>query len=280
MPATKLWVQCRGLLEPFWLAGWRCRSLVWQLTLREIRGRYRGSFLGLVWAFLTPLLMLAVYTFVFGVVLKARWPGLQGEGSLAEFALVMFAGQIVFQVFSESVARAPHLVVAVPNYVKKVVFPLEVLTLPVMASALFHFLVAILILAVFSWGLHGSLPWTALALPAAVLPVVLMGLGVSWFLASLGVFVRDIGQGIGIALQVLLLMTPIFYPLSAVPPAFQRVLALNPLCEPVEAVRRLVIWGTWPDWTRLGTTLLLALLVAQLGYAWFSKTKRGFADVL
>lgn len=268
--------------DPFWRSCWHHRYLVWQLTRREVAARYRGSAFGMLWALLTPLSMLAVYTFVFGYVFKARWSTVPGQDGLAEFALTLFTGQVLFQLFADTIIRAPGLIVGVPSYVKRVVFPLEVLLLPVVASAIFHYLVACGILLFFLCWVHGGIPWTAVLLPVVVVPVVLLALGLGWLLSSLGVYFRDIGQGIGIVMQVLLFATPVFYPISAFSGHYygRLLLYLNPLAFPLEGARQVLVWGVMPDWLTVAGGTVLAALVAQFGYVWFSKTKRGFADVL
>ena len=154
---------------------WRSRDLVWQMTKREVIGRYRGSVLGLLWSFFNPILMLTIYTFVFSVVFKARW-GSGGE-SRFEFALILFAGLIVFNLFAECVNRAPSLIVGNVNYVKKVVFPLEILPLVTMGAALFHCAISLGVLIVFYGLLSGSLPWTIVFAPVVVTPLLLVTLG-------------------------------------------------------------------------------------------------------
>ncbi len=256
---------------------WQHRALVRQMVQREVVGRYRGSFLGLLWSFVTPVLMLSVYTFVFSVVFQARWGG-SGENRF-EFALVLFAGLIVFNLFSECVARAPGLVLSNANYVKKVIFPLEILPWVSLGSALFHAAISIGVL-VLSLGVALSLPWTAVFLPLVLLPLVLLVMGLSWLLASLGVFVRDVSQFVGMVMTVLMFMSPIFYPASALPEAVRGWLFLNPLTFIIEQTRDVLIWGNQPNWSGLALYTLFALAMMQAGYFWFQKTRKGFADVL
>ena len=256
---------------------WRHRALIRVFVVREVAGRYRGSFLGLLWSFITPMLMLAVYTFVFSVVFNARWGG--GGESRYQFAMVLFAGLIIFNIFAECVAKAPGLVVGNANYVKKVVFPLEILPWVNLGSALFHAGVSLLVLLA-ALAVVDGIPWTVLLLPLVLLPFVLLVMGLSWFLASIGVFVRDVGQFIGTVVTVLLFMSPIFYPISALPGSVARFLFLNPLTFIIEQSRELIIWGRLPNWSGLGLYLLFAAVVAWLGFAWFQKSRKGFADVL
>lgn len=257
----------------------RHRRLVVDLAYREVVGRYRGSVGGLLWSFIQPLLMLAVYTFVFAVVFKARWGALQGDSNTA-FAVILFMGLIVHTLFAECVNRAPLLVVANANYVKRVIFPLEILPLVALFSAVFHMAVSILILLLFQWALAGRLDWHALWLPIVLLPLIVMTLGFTWLLAATGVFVRDIAQTTGIVTTVLLFLSPVFYPVSALPPAYQGWIKANPLTFIIEQARDAVLWGKSPDFIGLGIYWVFSLLVFATGYWWFQRTRHGFADVL
>jgi lipopolysaccharide transport system permease protein len=259
---------------------WAHRELIVQFTRREVQSRYRGSYLGIVWSFVTPLLMLAVYTFVFSVIFKARWGNQLSDESQAGFALTLFTGLIAFGVFSETITRAPALIVGNPNYVKKVVFPLEILPVTVLGSAIINslFSLAILLLAVLL--VWGRLPWTLALLPLMYLPLFLLSLGLAWFLASLGVFIRDIGQFIVVATQILFFLTPIFYPISAIPERLQFILYLNPLTFIVNHFRRAILWGQLPDWGEFLVITALTFGVCLLGYVWFMKSKKTFADVV
>lgn len=234
--------------------------------------------MGLMWSFFNPVLMLAVYTFVFSVVFKARWS--TESTSKTEFAIVLFAGMIVHGLFAECVNRAPGLILNNVNYVKKVVFPLEILPWVTLGSALFHASVSIAVLLIFYAVIHFSLNWTAIFIPVLLLPLALFTMGLSWFLASLGVFVRDIGQMIGIVTTILLFLSPVFYPVSALPENLRPLLHLNPLTFIIEQVRSVLIWGNVPNWIGLVIYLACSMLVACIGFFWFQKTRKGFADVL
>ncbi|MFA5950047.1 MAG: ABC transporter permease [Hyphomicrobium sp.] len=251
-----------------------------QLVRREVVGRYKGSALGILWSLITPLLMLAVYTFVFGSVFKARWTGAAQDDSMAGFAITLFAGLIMFQVFGEVIPRAPTLVLSNASYVKKVVFPLEILVPVALGSALFHAGVGLVVLLGFKLACQGAIPITALLLPLVIVPYALMIAGLAWFLASLGVYWRDIGQLLGTVVTALMFLSPIFYPLSALPEWLHPWLVLNPVALPVEEARNVLILGQTPDFAGLGLYAAVALLVAVLGYQWFQKTRKGFADVL
>ncbi|MDO9482790.1 MAG: ABC transporter permease [Hydrogenophaga sp.] len=257
---------------------WRNRGLIRNLVHREVVGRYKGSMLGIFWSLVTPIFMLAVYTFVFSVVFKARWSS--GSESKSEFALVLFAGLLVFNLFSECISRAPGMVLANTNYVKKVVFPLEILPWVTLGSALFHFTVSLGVWLVAYFFLIGAPHWTALLLPLIILPFALFVMGLSWTLASLGVYLRDVGQFIGIMVQVLMFMTPIFYPASALPEQFQKLMFFNPLTPPIEMVREVMYWGDPPNILIWLGGVMVSLLTSLLGFTWFQKTRKGFADVL
>jgi lipopolysaccharide transport system permease protein len=264
----------RAYLASLW-GNW---ALVRALVVRDVVGRYRGSVLGVLWSLFHPLLMLVVYTFVFSVVFNARWNA--GSESKTEFALVLFAGLIVFNVFTECVNRAPSLVIANANYVKKVIFPLEILPWVNMGAALFHALVNLGVWLAFFTLIFGWPHLTVLWLPLVVLPLILFVMGLSWFLASLGVYLRDVGQMMGIVTTMLLFLSPIFYPASALPERYRSILQLNPLTPAIEMVRDVLMWGRHPDVWLLAMHLAVALVVSWLGFAWFQKTRKGFADVI
>lgn len=254
------------------------RRLILEMIRRDVIGRYRGSVMGLLWSFFTPVLMLIVYTFVFSVVFKARWAG--GTDSKTEFAIVLFVGLMVFNLFSECISRAPSLVLSNPNYVKKVIFPLEILPVVSLGSASFHFLVNILVWLSFYLVIFGIPPLGALWLPVAVLPLAILSTGLSWFLASLGVFLRDVGQVIGVITTILMFMSPIFYPVVALPEEFRGYLHLSPITYFVEQARDLLVWNKGMHWEPWLKALLISCVVATLGFAWFQKTRKGFADVI
>ncbi len=259
---------------------WRHRDLLLRFTSQEVAQRYRGSFLGIVWSFITPILMLAVYAFVFSVVFQARWGELGAAPRRGEFALTLFAALIPFGVFTEVVNRAPAIVLNAPNYVKKVVFPLEILPVVAVGSAVVHSLISAGILLAGSLLLLGYVSHTVVLLPVAYLPLVLLTLGLGWFLASLGVYVRDIGQAIGVVTQVLFFLSPIFYPVSAVPERFRLLLYANPLTSILTDFRRTMLWRSAPAWEAWAALTVGSALIALLGYAWFMQTKKGFADVM
>ncbi|AEG91954.1 candidate ABC type polysaccharide/polyol phosphate export systems that might be involved in cell envelope biogenesis, permease component [Ramlibacter tataouinensis TTB310] len=234
--------------------------------------------LGIVWAFLLPLLMLATYTFVFSVVFQARWQG--QSASRGEFALILFAGLLVFNLFSECLNRAPSLILQNQSYVKKVVFPLEILPWVTLGAALFHTGISYLVWQLFALLVLGVPSWTVLLLPLQLLPVCVLTLGLSWFTAALGVYMRDLAQLVGVLLGILMFLSPLFYPLSILPPGYQALLAINPLAPAIEATREVLIWSRVPAAPGYLLQLAVALIVAWAGFAFFQRTRRGFADVV
>ncbi|RYH68009.1 MAG: ABC transporter permease [Alcaligenaceae bacterium] len=260
---------------------WNHRHLILQMAKREVIGRYKGSIMGLLWSFLNPLFMLVVYTFVFSVVFKARWgTGADASDSKTQFAIVLFAGMIVHAFFAEVLNRAPSVILANANYVKKVVFPLETLIAIVAGAALFHAMASVGVLLVAFVIFNGSLHWTIVLLPLVFMPLLILSLGCGWILASLGVFARDVGQVVVVITTVLMFLSPVFFPVSSLPTAVQPWIMANPLTFIIEQTREVVVWGRMPNWAGLALYFVSATFVAWLGYAWFQKTRKGFADVL
>jgi len=259
---------------------WSYRELALQMAKRDIQGRYRAARLGLLWSVLNPLILLAIYTFVFTEVFRVRWTD-TGMESRGMFALTMFCGMLLFNLFSEVVTRAPQMVVSNPNYVKKIVFPLEVFIISGLLSGLFNMLIGYVVWFI-GWGLvvrewpQPSMMW----FPVVLVPVCLTTAGVSWVLASLGVFVRDVGHIVVLAVQVLFFATPIFYPIDRVPQPFRRVLELNPLTHAIEDIRHVLMNGGSPHWHWWLASMGGSAVLALLGYAFFMKSKRAFADVI
>ncbi len=254
------------------------RSLITALVKRDVVGRYRGSVMGLLWSFFNPVIMLAVYTFVFSVVFKARWSG--GSETKTEFALVLFSGLLIFNLLSECLNRAPGLIVGNINYVKKVIFPLEILPIVAVGSALFHFLVGLVVWFIFYLIFFGIPNIKIFLLPLIVLPLLLMALGFSWLLASIGVYLRDVSQVVVVMTTILMFLSPVFYPVASLSEKYRGFLQLNPLTFYIEQARDVMIWGRairWGDWLK---EVIISAIIFWLGYAWFQKTRKGFADVL
>jgi len=223
--------------------------------------------------------MLTIYTFVFSVVFQSRW-GTNAETSKVEFALILFAGLIVFNVFSEVISRSPSLITSNVNYVKKVVFPLEILPIVALGSALFHALISLIILVLGVYLALGVINWTIFLFPLVIFPLLLVILGMSWFLSSLGVFVRDVGQIVSVIIPALMFLTPIFYPITSIPKELQFLYYFNPIGYVVEDTRRVLVWGELPHWDWVSYGIVIGVIVAILGYKWFKKTRKGFADVI
>lgn len=254
-------------------------DLTQQMTIRAIQERYKGSSLGFFWSFLTPMFMLAVYTFIFTTVLPSRWPNSEDMGTF-QFAVILFSGLSLYGFMSEVFMQSASLIIANVNYVKKVVFPVIILPVVLTTSALFNLLVSLIIMVVFQTFIQGSLSLTALYLPIILIPFVMCILGMSWFLASLGTYIRDINQIITPMVTALLFLGPILYPATNLPLAARKFIYLNPLSFPVEQVRDVLIWGQAPDWSNLLIYTIVSTLVCAAGFLWFYKTKQGFSDVL
>jgi len=250
------------------------------MVKRDVIGRYRGSALGLLWSFFNPVFMLIVYTFVFSEIFKSRWGGASASGSKTEFAVVLFVGLIVQGLFSEILNRAPTLILANVNYVKRVVFPLELLPVITLGATLFHSLVSVGVLLTAFVLFNGYLQWTIFLLPFVILPLLILALGLAWILSALGVFLRDIGQTIAIITMVLTFLAPVFYPMSAVPERFRPYMMANPLTFIIEQARDVLIWGNQPNWLGLGIYTAISIVVAWIGYIFFQKIRKGFSDVL
>lgn len=258
---------------------YRNHYLIIKSVQREVLSRYKGSVLGLLWSFFTPLFMLTVYTFVFSVVFKARW-GTEATGSKLEFALILFAGLIIFNFFAECIISAPTLIISNISYVKKVVFPLEILPLIKLGGTLFHFMVSLLVWLICYLLFIGLPQLTIVYLPIVLLPLCFLTLGVCWGVASLGVYLRDIAQLIGILVTALMFLSPIFYSITMLPEKFKILLYLNPLTPIIAQARDVMYWGKPPNWILLALCYIVFFIVAWIGFAWFQKTRKGFADVL
>lgn len=249
-----------------------------QLARRDIEVRYRGTSLGWLWAFLAPLLMLGVYTLAFKYIFKVRWPG-AGDSSI-DFALHLFAGLLIFQAMAECWGRSSRLIMEQPHLVKKVVFPLALLPWAPVANALFHAGISMMLLLVVAtiWGVTPQWKW--LLLPLILLPMALLFWGGSLLLGALGVFMRDLPQVVTLVVGLLQFLSPVFYPVSALPPLVQTIIGWNPLTVFIEQVRGLVFNGHQPSLLMWAQSLLVSCLMAMLGYALYRRVRAGFADVI
>lgn len=257
----------------------RHHDLLRQLVWREIVGMYRGSILGMLWMVATPIFLLMVYAFVFATVMKVRWPITHDADALG-FAPILFSGLIVHGFLSEVVNASPRIVSSYPNFVQKVIFPLEILPLVRVFAALFHVGVGFLILLAFLLASGFSLHWTALLAPIFFIPIIILMVGVAWGLSALGLYFRDIAHTTTVITTAMLFLSPIFYPLSALPEVWQRLVYLNPLTAIVEAQRDLIFWGRLPDLSLIGVYLGVALAVAWAGWIVFRRTRNEFGDLL
>lgn len=254
---------------------WRHRYLLGQLIKRDVLLRYRGAMFGLLWIFLSPLLMLTIFAFIFGQVFQTRWP--QQNGDLP-FWLLLFSGLITFNIFAEAVSRSPASVRGYPSFVKKIIFPVQILPVVPLGAGLIHAAFNFLILLVaLAW--VGRLHFQILLFPLLLLPVLLLALGFSWFMAAWGVFIKDMSQILPMFLQMLMFLSPVFYPVSAVPAALRPLYQYNPLGVVIEATRA-VVSGQPVEWSAWGIALGFCLGGAILGHAFFQHSREEFADVL
>lgn len=252
-------------------------ALIKSLIARDINSKYNGSYIGVLWSIITPIVMLAIYTFVFSVVFKAKW-GINSN-SKTEFALVLFAGMIIFNLFSECIARSTSLVLQNANYVKKVVFPLEILVPICLGSALFNFSISFCVWLIAYMMFFGIPHLSLLLFPLILLPFLFFVLGLSWFLSALSVYVRDIAQFINLIITVLLFMSPVFYPVTMLPENYRHYLFINPLTYFVESFRAVIFFGHGVD-QFLPYCYIASLFVLWFGFYFFQKTRKGFADVI
>ena len=227
---------------------------------------------------LVPLSQLLVFTFIFTSVIPSRWGS--NSGNVGEFSLNLFVGLIVYGLFSEALGRAPMLLLENPSYLKKVVFPVELLGVSALILALVNALISLVILLVFQFASTGAISVTVIALPLVIIPFVLLLCGLIWFLCATGVYVRDLRYAIGPILSLFMFLSPVFYPASSLPSEFAWIFALNPLVPAIEQVRAIVLYGQWPTMRSILEMWTIGLISIWLGYLWFSGTRRGFADVV
>ncbi len=254
------------------------RTLIAVLAWKDVIGRYRGSWLGMLWSFLIPILMLCVYTFVFSVVFQARWA--EGSQSKSEFAIILFSGLMVFSMFAECITSAPNLVLNNVNYVKKIVFPLEILPIVKLVDSLFHFAINIFVWFAFYLIWFGLPKISAFLFPIVILPLVFTIVGMSLVISSLAVYFRDIGQITYVATTALSFLSPVFYPASALPEAFRPIFNLNPLTGVIENMRDILVWGKIISFESWFLSLSISIAITCVGFWWFQKTRKGFADVI
>ena len=265
----------RGMLALLW----KSRALIYEMTRRDIAGRYKGSVFGVFWAMLQPLMLLAIYTFVFTQVFHARWH-VGGSASEGGFALNLFAGLIAFNVFSECANRAPGAILAHATFVTRVVFPLEIIPVVHLLTGLFNALLSLIILVIVQLAVSGSMPPTIVLFPLALVPLSLFSVGVGWLLAATGVYWRDIGQMVGLLVTGLLFVSPVFFPADALPARFRFVAEWSPIAYPIDLMRSLMLVGKVPNgYVWLAVTIVCAFW-AKTCLSYFQRLRRGFADVL
>jgi len=257
---------------------WRRRSLIWQLASRDVESRYRASVLGVLWAVALPVAMFGVYLLVFTTVLRARWE--TPAGNSTEVALFIFSGLILFTLFSETVNRAPYLITEAPHFVKKVVFPLEILPVVALVSAMLPLAVGTIILFAAMLATATAVPWTAVYFPLLAVPIALLALGCSWLLSAMAVYLQDLRHVVGVLVTMLLFLTPIFYPSAVLPAELRWVHDWSPIAWAIETSKDVLFWGQAIDWREYGLVLCASALAAWLGYRFFMASKRGFADVM
>ncbi|MEY2169636.1 MULTISPECIES: ABC transporter permease [unclassified Rhodanobacter] len=253
-------------------------SLTWEMSKREVLGRYRGATFGLLWTVLNPFIMLTVYSMAFGSIMKSRWP--QVNSSHANYTLILYVGLIMHGFFSECFSRAPTLITANPNYVKRIIFPLDILPWPMALSALFHAFMNVIVFVVFSMFMVGSIPWTIIFLPLVLLPLFILSLGVAWGMASLGVYFRDISQVTAPLATAMLFLSSAIMPLEMVPQSYRFVFEANPLTFIIDQSREVALWGHFPDWFGLALYAAKAIVFTYFFFVWFRLTQKGFADVI
>jgi lipopolysaccharide transport system permease protein len=258
---------------------WSHRNLVWQFTLRNIEMRHKGSHLGLVWSVLKPLIMLGLYTLVFGYVFKGKF-GVHPHESHSEFALGVFIGLSLIQMLSEVIGTSPMTVASQPNFVKKVVFPLEILPVTAVGASIVHFLISMVLVAIGVVLIGPGLSWSALWMPVIVLPVIFLALGLGWLISALGVFLRDIGQITEFLSVVLMYASVVFFPPSKVPPQVWVWLRLNPVALAVDLSRDSLLWRLPLNGTHLLYLYACGIATFLVGYAVFARLKPAFADVV
>jgi lipopolysaccharide transport system permease protein len=257
---------------------WRNRHLIKALTIRDVLGRYKGSYLGILWSFFNPLLMLGVYTFTFTTIFKSQWGS--EIASHGQFALFLFIGLIFFNLFGESINRSAGIIVGNANYVKKIVFPLEIMPWVVIFSALFHAMISLAVWFIAYIILIGTPKATCLFLPLIIAPLIFLTAGLSLIIAALGVYMRDITQVVGVLVSALMFLTPIFYPITAIPEGYRSLFLINPLTFIIENIRKVLISGYFPDFYALFLMIAISLIILLIGFKVFQSSRRGFADVL
>jgi lipopolysaccharide transport system permease protein len=266
-----------GLLKPFSLLIIN-KSLIISLAKKDIISRYRGSMLGILWSFFNPLLMLGLYTFFFRFVFKAKWPDV-GDTN-ADYAVMLFAGLVVHAFASDIISRSAGIISNNSNLVKKVVFPIEIMPWVVLISSMFHTFISLIVLYAFYLFSGGDIIWTNIFIPIVFIPMALLFTGASYFISSVGVYIRDIEQLMGTITTLLLFTSTVFFSIETIPDKIRPLIYLNPITEIVNELRNVLVYGKLPSLLSLSIYSFIGFLVFYLGYLFFIKLKKGFADIL
>lgn len=259
---------------------WYRRQLILTLGLREVTQRFRSSSLGLLWTVIQPLAVVTIFYFVFSVVFQNRWGA--ADESKGDFIIALFSGFLVYNLFFDTVSRAPMMVVGNINYVKKLVFPIHLIPFIISIGSLVSFFCTFVILVLMYMLIHQGAPhFAVVTVFLSVLPVYLLSIGVSWMVASASVFYRDINHAVPLVLQALVFVSPVLYPMSRVPDGLVRqLMQMNPLAMPIEQARAAIMYGVIPDWMGILQSLAVSMLVCVVGIIFFQRLRPGFADVL
>lgn len=256
----------------------RNRSLIYELTRREINSKYKNNSLGILWLLILPLIMISIYTFVFSIIFEARWG--QDDSNKLDFALLLFIGLVIYNIFADCLVRSPQIIINHQNFVKKVIFPLEILPVVLVLSTLFNACVSICIWILFYALSNGWLPATIIYFPLIFFPIFFINIGISMILSAIGVYLRDIQHIMGVFVTILMFLSPIFYPMEAVPSYLHRYLNINPLSQLIEQCRNIMFFGIQPTFSTVVVLWLFGFIILLFGLWVFQKLRSGFADVI
>jgi lipopolysaccharide transport system permease protein len=254
------------------------KFLIYLLIKREISVRYKGSIFGYFWFFLNHLIFISIYTFVFTRIFDSKWSSSASSG--VEFALILFIGLLVFNFFSECITKAPNLIASNPSYVKKIKFPVEVLPIIITSTALFNFIIGLIVWIFIYVAIHHSIHFTALLFPFILIPLYLATLGLVWVLSFVGVFIKDLQYVVGFIMTIFLFLSPVFYPIDTLPEMLKFVFMLNPLTIPIETLRDIFFFGQIPDIYPILIYSFFSLVFFYTGLYFFEKSKKDFSDVI
>ena len=248
------------------------------LTKADIKQKYQGSVLGILWSLIVPLLMLAIYTFVFSEIFKTKWE--IDTSNKFQFALMLFCGLSIYNMFADVLGRSVSLIVSNQNYVKKVVFPLELLPLVITFSALFNCIISFMVLIIANTILGGTLHTSTLFMPLILLPHIVFCAGIAYLISAISVYLRDMASFVSVLIMVFMYLTPVFFSLTAIPEAFRQVMMFNAMTYAIENMRNVIIYGTSVNWGYFGISCAVSIMLFGLGWWVFRRAKDGFADLL